>query len=53
MSGFKYSAEMISTGISIKVPAWGIGWEVGRLATHIPGYQENFRLPIRRFVGLD
>lgn len=53
MSGFQYTAEMISTGISVKLPAWGIGWELGRIVTQIPGYQENFRLPIRRSVGLE
>ena len=53
MSGFQYTAEMISTGVSVKLPAWGIGWELGRIITQIPGYQENFRLPIRRSVGLD
>lgn len=53
MSGFQYTAELISTGVSVKLPAWGIGWELGRLITQIPGYQENFRLPIRRSVGLE
>ncbi|MBA3987288.1 MAG: hypothetical protein H0X63_12115, partial [Flavobacteriales bacterium] len=53
MSGVQYSAEMISTGISTRVPAWGVGWELGRMVTQIPGYQENFRQPIRRALGLD
>lgn len=53
ISGFQYTAEMISIGVSVKLPAWGIGWELGRIITQMPGYQENFRLPIRRSVGLD
>ena len=46
-------AEMGSATVSRNMPAWGIGWEAGRLITQIPGYQENFRKPIRRLVGLD
>jgi len=53
ISGTQYTAEMISTGISYYLPAWGVGWELGRLTTQIPGYQEKFRQPIRNFLGLD
>src|SRR5699024_12852479 len=53
ISGVQYSTEMISTGISARIPAWGIGWELGRIITNIPGYQEKFRQPIRRFLVLD
>ena len=51
MSGFQYTAEMTSTAISTKIPAWGIGWEVGRMVTNIPGYQQNFRTPVRNFLS--
>lgn len=32
--------------------AWGVGWEIGRAITNIPGYHENVRLPVRRFLGI-
>jgi len=44
INGTQYTIEMISAAISVKVPAWAIGWEGGRLLTNtIPGYKETFR----------
>ena len=32
--------------------AWGIGWELGRAITTIPGYHEYFRVPMQRLLHL-
>lgn len=45
-------SNVISTFGGIHGAAWGIGWETGRAITNIPGYHENVRGPLRRFLGI-
>jgi RHS repeat-associated protein len=45
-------SNLYSTFGGIHGAAWGLGWEAGRLITEIPGYNENFRLPVQRYFGL-
>src|SRR5690554_1800865 len=60
---YEYSTDKISTGqfvtesvssaISYKIPAWAVGWELGRIITNISGYNKNIRVPVRKFLGLN
>lgn len=56
ISGRRHSIEQASNFIStfggIFGAFWGIGWEGGRLITQLPGYHENFRIPVQRFFNL-
>ncbi|MGK6353480.1 RHS repeat-associated core domain-containing protein [Parapedobacter sp. DT-150] len=45
-------SNVISTGGGVHGAAWGIGWEIGRTITNIPGYHENVRVPAQRFLGI-
>lgn len=49
----EYGIEQTSNAISTRVPAWGIGWELGRLITNIKGYHENVRVPLRKLMGIN
>jgi hypothetical protein len=55
ISTYRMTVEQTSNGIGA-VPAigtaWTIGWELGRAITNIPGYNENVRLPVQRFLGI-
>lgn len=45
-------SNTFSTFGGVPGAAWGVGWEIGRAITNIPGYHENVRLPARRFLGI-
>jgi hypothetical protein len=45
-------SNVISTVGGIYGAAWGVGWEAGRAITNIPGYHENVRVPVQRFLGI-
>ena len=50
--GLEQGSNVISTVGGIYGAAWGIGWEAGRAITNIPGYHENVRVPVQRFLGI-
>jgi len=56
ITGRQRDMEQVSNGIStaggLYGVAWGLGWELGRLITNLPGYHENIRVPGQQFLGI-
>jgi hypothetical protein len=50
--GVEATATGISIGGGLYGAAFGIGWEAGRTVTNIPGYDKNFRKPMRKLLGI-
>ncbi|WP_257667406.1 RHS repeat domain-containing protein [Parapedobacter tibetensis] len=56
INGAQYALEQGSNAFStlggIYGASWGVGWEIGRAITNIPGYHESVRVPAQRFLGI-
>jgi RHS repeat-associated core domain len=46
------ASNAYSTFGGVPGAAWGVGWEIGRVITQIPGYHENVRVPLQKFFGV-
>ncbi len=51
-TGIEGASSIYSTFGGTYGAAWGIGWELGRMVESIPGYDKNFRYPVRKALGI-
>ncbi len=56
INGFQFGLETASSAYStfggVYGNAFGLGWELGRAVTSVPGYHEYFRVPMQRMLNL-
>jgi len=48
----EHGANVVSSVWGIYEAAFGVGWEIGRAITKIPGYNQYFRKPIRETFNI-